>query len=185
MDLAGTTPRLCLHLLVFLLCCQRQIAGQESKPRIVSFGGRWRTRADVMTGRIQSSSQRCYFGEKNWEMLSVCCQWGAIVKVCGSLSVQEQEFPCEMSGKQQEGDGAGPGGSLSPLCLENCGEKGSWKENRGNLKLSRTKDDHKGWFVFTFSLTEKCKTELIIPPHPSNSQNLAEWGHIWKVLPLV
>lgn len=53
--------------------------------------------------------------------------------------MQEQEFPCEMSGKQQEGDGARPGGSLSPLCLDNCRGKGSWKENGGNSTAFKDK----------------------------------------------
>lgn len=39
----------------------------------------------------------------------------------------------------REGDGAGPGGSLSPLCLGNCREKGSWKENGGNPKAIKDK----------------------------------------------
>lgn len=132
-----------------------------------------------MTGRIQSSSQRCYFGEKNGDMLCVCCQGGTIVKVWGSLSLQEQEFPREMSGKP-----AGKGMVLgqeaaSALCAwVTAGKREAVRRTGGVPQLSRTEHDHKGWFVFTFSLTQVCKTVFIIPPHPSTSQNLAESGHV-------
>lgn len=47
-----------------------------------------------------------------------------------------------------------------------AGEREAGKRAGGSPQLSRTKDDQKGWFVFTFSLTEECKPELIIPPQP-------------------
>lgn len=79
------------------------------------------------------------------------------MKVCGSLSVQEQQFPCEISGKQREGDGAGSGGSLTPLCLNDCREKGSRKENWGSPKAFQgQKDDHMGWFVLLLA-SHRCK----------------------------
>lgn len=129
-----------------------------------------------MTGRIQSSSQRCYFGEKNWEMLGVCCQWGTIMRVCGSLSVQEQEFPCKMSGKQREGDGGGSGGSLTPLCLHDCREKGTGRRTGGGPKLSRTKRWPHGLFVLLLAshrCIKLCWSSLPTPPPPKICQNLA------------
>lgn len=58
-----------------------------------------------------------------------------------------------------------------------AGEREAGRE-WGEFHSFQGQDDHTGWFVFTFSLTQVCKTVLIIPPHPSTSQNLAESGHI-------
>lgn len=96
------------------------------------------------------------------------------MKVCGSLSVQEQQLPREMSGKQQEGDGAGPGSLLGEL--QGKGKlEGGWGEPHS---FQGQKMTTRAGLSLLFSLTEECKTVLILPRHPSTCQNLAELGHI-------
>lgn len=66
--------------------------------------------------------------------------------------------------------------AASALCAwVTAGKREAGRRTGGIPQLSKTKDDHKGWLVFTFSPTQVCKTVLIIPPHPFN---LAESGHM-------